>query len=724
MALAGGLTLFWISVLFFLLVACAADPTPARVASGATQTGLFEQGLGIEPTKPAQPLKIFIQEPGIVELMLAELAEYGFSGDPETLRLTHRGRTQPLWLVEDGTEWVLRFYGRAGESLYTQASIYLLASGDNVPRWSEEAPPGSSDGAALSKQTQAILRLEENLRYSPKVATGDHFFWNSLVAPGTQAVSFSLPSLAEGPGQIRVGVWASTEASQDPDHRLRAVLNDQPLFDETWDGIGRRSIIAEIPAGALLPGENELLIESPGGLDVVADIIFLDWVEIQYPRKLEPEASQLAFLGSGQVFELSGFKEAATIYDVTDPEAVLWLKPEEKTSGRLTVSTMDGHEYLAVGPGGYQKPVQIAPLAVFPALDAAGAGGDYVAVGPEDLLAPLQPLLEWREGQGLTVRAVSLEAIYDQFNYGYPEPDAIQAFMQFAGEHWDPAPRYLLLVGDTTYDPRGYMTPPEANRLPAFMVQTIFGGETATDIPFGQLNEDPWPEIAIGRIPARTADQVETVVGKILAYESGSEAGDWQQRVIAVADGRETRFRDDALRFLDRFSTSFQSTLVAPEAGTEGTNEQIRGHLSQGSLLVAYFGHGSVTQWGRDDLFTVDDVTGLANGNRLPIVVNMTCLTGLFTHPEVDSLAETLLWEKKGGAVAVLAPTSLTLPSDQSFLSDALAEAVQGSGAVTLGDISLEARRQIQADTQGGQDVLMTFLLFGDPALQVASGGG
>ncbi len=137
-------------------------------------------------------------------------------------------------------------------------------------------------------------------------------------------------------------------------------------------------------------------------------------------------------------------------------------------------------------------------------------------------------------------------------------------------------------------------------------------------------------------------------------------------------------------------------------------------------MLVAYFGHGSVTQWGRDDLFTVDDVTGLGNGDRMPIVVNMTCLTGLFTHPQVDSLAETLLWEAGGGAVAVLAPTSLTLPADQGFLSDALAEAVQGGEAVTLGEISQEARRQIHAEQQGGMDVLMTFLLFGDPALQLA----
>ena len=78
--------------------------------------------------------------------------------------------------------------------------------------------------------------------------------------------------------------------------------------------------------------------------------------------------------------------------------------------------------------------------------------------------------------------------------------------------------------------------------------------------------------------------------------------------------------------------------------------------LNDGSALVGYFGHGSVTQWGKDNMFTVKDVETLQNGGKLPVVINMTCLAGLFTHPAVQSLAETLLWKPDGGAVAVLAP--------------------------------------------------------------------
>ncbi len=537
--LPGYFLLFLTGGLLFFQAACGS--TPALTGGGPESADA--------PLVPGQPLKIFIQEPGMVELTLDELAAFGLAGNPETLQLSHQGRPHPLWIAGDGDARKVRFYGGAGESFYTQERIYWLESGDTVPTWMSEKTFAATEAPAANQQTQTVLRLEENLRYTPKVEAGDHFFWVSLAAPGKLPVNFSLPHLAEGTGEIRVEIWGSTESPKEPDHRLRAVLNGQVLFDETWDGKGRRTLSAQIPDTALLSGENELVIEAPGGIDVVADVIFLDWIEIQYPRQLNTAADQVSFLGTGEPVEISGVRTSVTIFDVTDPEAIVRMTGEPVEGNVVTVPTMPGHAYLAVGPEEYLKPAQLVPGASSPDLFAPGLGADYIAIGPQELLAPLQPLLDWRANHGLAVQAVPLEAVYDQFNDGYPEPVAIQAFMQYAAEAWDPAPRYLLLVGDATYDPRGYLTPPEANRLPTFMVQTIYGGETATDIPFGQLNEDPWPEIAIGRIPARTAAQVETVVEKILAYESNASTGDWQQRVLAVADGREPRFKRRAAFF-------------------------------------------------------------------------------------------------------------------------------------------------------------------------------
>jgi hypothetical protein len=59
------------------------------------------------------------------------------------------------------------------------------------------------------------------------------------------------------------------------------------------------------------------------------------------------------------------------------------------------------------------------------------------------------------------------------------------------------------------------------------------------------------------------------------------------------------------------------------------------------------------------------------------------------------------------------------LGSDQSFLSNAFVQALLKDRSGRLGDIFLQAQRDVPTRDAGTQDVLRTFLLFGDPALQL-----
>ena len=183
----------------------------------------------------------------------------------------------------------------------------------------------------------------------------------------------------------------------------------------------------------------------------------------------------------------------------------------------------------------------------------------------------------------------------------------------------------------------------------------------------------------------------------------------------------ETQASASGDRFLAAFAPPYAAETLSYPPGDAAAPGAVAGRISEGRLLVAYFGHGSVTQWGKDRLLSSADAPALAPGDRLPIIINMTCLTGLFIHPRQESLAETLLWQPRGGAVALLAPTSLTLPTDQRALSDGLAEAFAGQRIPTLGKALLHAQRRLAADAPvDGADVLQTFLLFGDPALPIA----
>jgi hypothetical protein len=309
--------------------------------------------------------------------------------------------------------------------------------------------------------------------------------------------------------------------------------------------------------------------------------------------------------------------------------------------------------------------------------------------------------------------------VYDQFNFGYPEPVAIQRLVQFAVDNWPQKPQYLLVVGDASYDPKGYTSPKEANQIPTEFIQTVYGGETASDIRFAQLNDDPWPDIAVGRIPAQTPEQLQIIVQKTLLYVQQSAGSSGKRSIVAVADGQDPSFRIEAQSFLDKFDDGYDTQLFAPEAGATDANLQITELMDQGEFIVGYFGHGSVTMWGKDQLFSTKDIANLQNEKTIPLIINMTCLTGLFIHPTVESMAEAFLWQPRGGAVAVLAPSSLTLPGDQNYLIQSFVDAFNANPDSSLGEMHLLARRKIPPDQVGALDVMRTFMLFGDPALRL-----
>ena len=136
---------------------------------------------------------------------------------------------------------------------------------------------------------------------------------------------------------------------------------------------------------------------------------------------------------------------------------------ENNPGHHLVFQSTTGKTYFAIGDGGYRSPVTITPFISTPDLRAPGNGIDYLVIGTESLLASAGNLLSHREAQGFRVMSVPLSAIYDQYNYGFPEPEAIRSFMIDAASNWGAAPRYVLLVGDASYDPKNYLNLPESN---------------------------------------------------------------------------------------------------------------------------------------------------------------------------------------------------------------------------------------------------------------------
>jgi len=660
-------------------------------------------------------VNIAVTDEGLYQVMISDL---GWEGVDLNLLQLFRGDQQiPVWITGEGRDAKIHFYGEASESIYTKYNVYQLKIGSDKGRRTPEDKENATSENAAAGQFYGTIRMEENTIYSPIVDGGDHWFWARLLAPTTHSTSFELAQLSPGEGNFAIHLWGITKAPTDPDHHITIRINGQIVSEGYWDGQNEYTFEGSIPDGVLQEGTNLIEIESPGDVGSHIDITFLDWIEISYPRGLQFDGDdQFIFSSLDARTQQTTVREDVFIFDVTHPADIsVRILSEEKPLFRGEA----GHRFVAVQSGNWLEPKKIEATVLNPDLRDPGTSVDYVAIGPEDLLAPLTPLLDLRADQDLKVKSIPIKAIYDQFNGGMEEPEAIHSFLAFAAKYWQTSPRYVLLVGDAVYDFRDYTKAKNINRLPVMMIQTRFGGETGSDVLLADINDDPWPELAIGRLPAQTSAQVEAYVSKVLDYEGHPLDPHGARNILAVADGQERYFKSDAAQFLDSFPANFNTTLLTPKAGEENASQAVVEAIEQGPWLTAYFGHGSINMWGKDKLFTIEDVNQLSNGDHLPIMLNFTCLTGLFSHPKQDSLTESLLWHPDGGAIAVLAPTSLTLSRDQKPLSSALVQSLLQPTNQRLGDVVLEAWRQMPVESGNALDVMMTFLLFGDPALKL-----
>jgi hypothetical protein len=147
--------------------------------------------------------------------------------------------------------------------------------------------------------------------------------------------------------------------------------------------------------------------------------------------------------------------------------------------------------------------------------------------------------------------------------------------------------------------------------------------------------------------------------------------------------------------------------------------------------MVNYSGHSSVQILANPIIFNNSDVDDdLTNSIRYiegdlsapyPLFVGMGCLSGNFVFPEgwnFPSLAEALLRAEDKGAVAALMSTGQTTTEGQHILDTALFDAIFNQDVRVLGQAVSSAKQTLLAN--GGstyEDIYVTFLLFGDPAM-------
>ena len=140
--------------------------------------------------------------------------------------------------------------------------------------------------------------------------------------------------------------------------------------------------------------------------------------------------------------------------------------------------------------------------------------------------------------------------------------------------------------------------------------------------------------------------------------------------------------------------------------------------LNPGNQFVIYTGHSGTKVWGHEDIFNVDLVAGVNNGDKTPIMLPMTCLVGIYHYPD-NYLSETLLKSSIGGSVASYTPTGLQVQKGHDYLLEGFYTGVFSDGDRILGQAVYKAKLNLDSGPDYFQNLHDTYMLLGDPAMRI-----
>jgi len=706
-------------------------------------------------TTSSPTVAIEVSEVGITAVTYAELADTGFpvgSANPQNLHLKHGGVEVPIEWIGDGdtifeANEKFLFYAAPRFSRWFNGDIYLLtadnSAGDRIG--TQSAPPGSlSEGQVLVDTT-----IEVNDLYTPDCLCGslplgrdgDRFVWDFFTPDNRyKQRNYSIPlATVDTSVDAELTLWfiGYTNPEQNPDHQVDVTWNGVNLGSEVWNGKTAVTSTLTIPS-ANLQSTNTMTLTLVNPSGVTVNGFWFDAAHVRYARNDAQVDNALQFTGEATQHKYNIGLASTTglrVYDVTDPETP--QKLTGWTSGSKSVSLgdpVDGiHNYALSNQNGVLSPNNLRLLKTLQTENTTGA--NYIVISPAEFMPALNSFVTLRQSQGLQVVVEDVQAIYDRYGGGFPVPDAIHDYLANAYANWTPVPEYVLLVGDASFDPKQYRTDSTKTWVAPFLLEADpWIGEVPADNRFVTLDggiDDLLPDMMIGRLPVNSLSEAQTVVNKIVQYETNPEFGPWNGNLVFVADNYYTLDPDaptdkagDHHSHADSLIDGYVDSPWVPRRAyldltynpADEVSVDLLNYWQQGSGIILYSGHSSRHQWAAERIFHVDDVSLLKNGARLPVVLEMTCLTGAFHIPDLVTLDEELVRSENGGAVAVWGATGLGVATGHKELASGFLQTVLVDENPVIGQAVLAGKLNLK---NFHRDLLDTFTLLGDPYLHL-----
>jgi len=607
--------------------------------------------------------------------ILVEDGDDGIFDEDDTIFFFARGLS---WWEAFGDKFPVHYNHR-----YSDINKYWLTWGsENGTRMA--VIDGELTGApAMPDSFLSRTHFEENVVYvRDEISLADDWAWERSSGSQTQWIYHSFDSpFAAGSGYIRI-LLKSSEYIQ---HYVRLKLNGTYVADTTWKHTG--DFILTVPVANFEENGNSLGIELVR--DGEYDVVFLDWIDI-FPQTIISVSGQ-AFVPlewwsqtERQKFTWKNSLNDSRVYLVSGDTLAASVTLHDDYSFEFEIPEgWDAREFRIVPTGRSLTPVSIeeaAPGRILAVLD----GADQIYVTNDEFYSEVLPLDTSLENTEI----IKTSEIYDEFNGGVRDPQAIRTMLNHIIDTWNLIPADIVLVGNGNWDPKNYIS----SRKSLIDILYYGVGTLVSDDRFAVVGDTfNFPQMGVSRIAAQTGTDVQYTVSKTLSYSSGSDMGDWQTTVLACADderspvhgGDETYHTlsmenllndhiPDILRPKKEYLIFFDwnDLWKKPEA-----REDYIETWSRGALIALYLGHGGYDQIADEGVLYLEDTALLNCSGRLPYALFGSCNVGEFQNPAQYCIGQNIVSTPAGGAILCTAASGATSGSlNETFLASVLDE--------------------------------------------------
>ena len=313
---------------------------------------------------------------------------------------------------------------------------------------------------------------------------------------------------------------------------------------------------------------------------------------------------------------------------------------------------------------------------------------------------------------------MATEDVFAEFGYGEARPQALHDFLAFAFHSWKTRPRYAVLLGDTTYDPKNFLGTGVKDRVPSPLLQTTYLW-TVSDPSLAAVNgDDLLPDLAIGRLSAGTLPEAERLVAKLVAFEEASRTFDGTAVLVADNGDLAGDFEADQDEIAATVLAGPPVEKIYLRDLGPATRTTIKAALDSGPGLLSYVGHGATAVWASENVWNNTDLASLDAQDQQPFLLTFNCLNGFFHFPPFDSLAEAFVKAEGKGAIAAFSPSGLSVNEPAQLYHKAFLAELTSGAHPRLGDALLAAQKTY-ADSGHMPELLAIYHLFGDPGMPI-----